>query len=136
MAKDRRARLTGKAGRSPFLGIPHHVIGSEAYKSLDGWAVKLLVDIAAQFKGNNNGDLCAAWSVMQDKGWNSKGTLHKALKALLDAGLIEQTRQGGRNRCSLYAITWRSIDECRGKLDVRPTNAPSSLYLKAVNEAA
>lgn len=129
MAKDRRAKMTGKAGRSSFLGIPHPVIDSQAYKSLNGWAVKLLIDIAAQYKGSNNGDLCAAWSVMRERGWKSPGTLHKALSALLDAGLIEQTRQGGRNRCSLYAITWRPIDECKGKLDVKPTQGPSALYL-------
>lgn len=130
MAKDRRARLTGKKGNAPFLHLPHSVLSSRGYLSLDGWSVKLLVDIAGQFKGSNNGDLTAAWSFMQARGWRSKGTLHKALAALLDAGLIEQTRQGGKNRCSLYAITWRPIDECKGKLDVRPTQGPSALYLK------
>lgn len=130
MAKDRRAKLTGKGGRSGFLGIPHTVLVSDAYMGLDGWSVKLLVDIAGQFKGSNNGDLTAAWSYMQARGWRSKGTLHKSLNALLAAGLIEQTRQGGKNRCSLYAVTWRGIDECKGKLDVKPTQAPSALYLK------
>ncbi|BEH13262.1 helix-turn-helix domain-containing protein [Marinobacter shengliensis] len=129
MAKDRRARLTGRKGNAPFLSIPHSVLSSDSYNGLDGWSVKLLVDIAGQFKGHNNGDLSAAWSLMQARGWRSKGTLHKALKALLEAGLIEQTRQGGKNRCSLYAVTWRPIDECKGKLDVKPTQAPSALYL-------
>lgn len=129
MAQDKRARHKGRKGNAPFLHIPHDVINSEAYQQLDGWAVRLLVDVAGQFKGFNNGDLNAAWSQMSKRGWRSKGTLHKALKALLSAGLIEQTRQGGKNRCSLYAVTWRSIDECSGKLDVRPTKAPSALYL-------
>lgn len=130
MAKDRRAKLTGKRGQSGFLSIPHPVLVSNAYMALDGWSVKLLVDIAGQFKGSNNGDLTAAWSYMQARGWRSKGTLHKSLNALLAAGLIEQTRQGGKNRCSLYAVTWRNIDECKGKLDVKPTRAPSALYLQ------
>lgn len=129
MAKDRRARATGKKGNAPFLHIPHDVLSSDAYKSLDGWSARLLVDIAGQYKGHNNGDLCAAWSIMQSRGWKSKGTLHRALNALIDAGLIEQTRQGGRNRCSLYGVTWRAIDECKGKLDVSPTKAPSAIYL-------
>lgn len=135
MAKDRRARITGRKGNAPFLNIPHDVLSSESYRELDGWTVKLLVDIAGQFKGNNNGDLTAAWSLMQARGWKSKGTLHKALKALLAAGMIEQTRQGGRNRCSLYAVTWRPIDECRGKLDVKPTTGPSALYLRLGGES-
>lgn len=129
MAIDKRARATGKAGNAPFLNIPHSVLSSDAYKALDGWGAKLLLDVAGQYKGHNNGDLCAAWSIMQAKGWRSKGTLHRALNALLKDGLIQQTRQGGRNRCSLYAVTWRAIDECKGKLDVSATKAPSALYL-------
>ncbi|KAA1175876.1 hypothetical protein FWJ25_01710 [Marinobacter salinexigens] len=129
MAKDSRARHKGRKGNAPFLHIPHSVLESEAYRRLDGWSAKLLVDIAGQFKGYNNGDLTAAWSHMVKRGWRSKGTLHKALKALVDAGLIEQTRQGGRNRCSLYAVTWKAINECGGKLDVRQTKGPSALYL-------
>jgi DNA-binding transcriptional ArsR family regulator len=126
---DRRGKLKGRKGNEPFLQIPRSVLQSKAYESLDGWGVKLLVDIAGQYRGHNNGDLCAAFSMLSEKGWRSKGTLHKALSNLLEAGLIEQTRQGGRNRCSLYAVTWRNIDECKGKLDVRPTKAPSGLYL-------
>ncbi|MAO13721.1 hypothetical protein [Marinobacter sp.] len=128
MAKDRRAKLKGRRGTATFLHIPHDVLNSDAYASLPPSAVKLLVDIASQFNGYNNGDLCATLSVLRAKGWTSSGGLNKQLKALLNAGLIEQTRQGGRNKCSLYAVTWRAIDECKGKLDVNPTKAPSSLY--------
>jgi len=129
MPKDRRAKLTGRKGQAGFLNIPHSVLESAAYKGLDAWAVKLLVDIAGQFRGANNGDLCATWSVMRDKGWRSPSTLNKALKQLLDGGLIQVTRQGGRNQCSLFAVTWRGIDECKGKIDVKPTKGPSALYL-------
>lgn len=128
MAKDRRAKATGKKGNAAFLGIPHSVLNSEAYKALNGWDVKLLIDIAVQFTGFNNGDLNAVWSQLQHKGWNSKGTLNSSLKKLQEVGMIEQTRQGGKNRCSLYAVTWRPIDECKGKLDVKETQAPSGLY--------
>ncbi|MBE0483354.1 MAG: hypothetical protein IBX52_07615 [Bacterioplanes sp.] len=128
MAKDRRAKATGKKGNAAFLGIPHCVLNSDAYKTLNGWDVKLLIDISVQFTGFNNGDLNAVWSQLQHKGWNSKGTLNSALKKLQEVGLIEQTRLGGKNRCSLYAITWRAIDECKGKLDVKETQSPSNRY--------
>ncbi|MCL1483659.1 MULTISPECIES: hypothetical protein [unclassified Marinobacter] len=129
MAQDPRARATGKAGNGRFLAIPHSVLNSDAYRGLKGWGVRLLVDIAGQYNGKNNGDLCAAMTVMEPRGWKSNSSLGTALSALLAAGLIEQTRQGGRNRCSLYAVTWHSIDDCGGKLDVRPTKAPSARYL-------
>lgn len=98
--------------------------------------MKLLVDVASQFNGKNNGDLTAAWSVMRDRGWKSPGTLHKALRALLNAGLIQETRSGGRHRCTLYAVTWRGIDECKGKLDVNPTVTPSNRFQSFRNKAA
>ena len=98
--------------------------------------MKLLVDIASQFNGKNNGDLTAAYSVMRERGWNSTGTLNKARKALLDAGLIQETRSGGRHRCTLYAVTWRGINECKSKLDVKPTIAPSNLFQDFAKKAA
>lgn len=136
MAQDKREKHTGRKGRSTFLHIPHEVLCSDAYRRQDGWAAKLLVDVAGQFNGYNNGDLCAAWTIMREKGWRSKGTLHKALNHLLEAGLVEQTRQGGRNRCSLYAVTWRAIDECKGKLEIKPTRAPSGLWKNPVKLTA
>ena len=81
-----------------------------------------------QFKGNNNGDLTAAFTVMRAYGFNSKDTLDKAKKQLLDHGLIIKTRDGQflnpGGRCDLFAVTWRAIDECNGKLDVPATSTP------------
>jgi hypothetical protein len=61
-------------------------------------------------------------------GWHSQGSVHKALTELLALGFIEQTRQGGKNQCSLYAVTWLAIDDCKGKLDVNPTRVASNLW--------
>ena len=81
----------------------------------------------------NNGDLCVAWGTtpkfkgMKDRGWRSKGTLYRSLRQLQDCGFIEQTRQGGKHRASLYAVTWQPIDERldpttkKHKLDAKPT---------------
>ena len=90
------------------------------YRMLSVHAVKLLCDLGSQFKGGNNGDLCATWSLMQVRGWKLRDTLGEALAELLHYGKIEQTRQGVLHRCSLYALTWHVIDECKGKLDVTP----------------
>ena len=87
--QDKRAKHKGRKGNASFLHIPHEVLNSDAYRSQDGWTAKLLVDLAGQFNGGNNGDLCAAWTIMREQGWRSKGTLHKSLNNLLEAGLIE-----------------------------------------------
>ncbi|WP_303900773.1 hypothetical protein [Thiohalomonas denitrificans] len=86
--------------------------------------MKLLVDLGAQYRGTNNGDLTAAFSIMERRGWKSKSSLQNALVELLETGWIIKTRQGGRNFPSLYALTFLPIDECGGKLDRPSTNAP------------
>jgi hypothetical protein len=86
----------------------------------------LLVDLSQQFTGSNNGDLSAAPKILQPFGWRSRGTVDDALVELVALGFLVQTRQGGRNRCSLYAVTWRGIDE--GPHDARPDPVPCNLW--------
>ena len=97
----------------------------ENYIRLSSHAKVLLWEICYQYNGYNNGDLCAVFSVMQKRGFRSKGTLDRAIKELLEKGWISITRVGGRHRCTLYALTFQAIDECRGKLDVPATNVAS-----------
>ena len=118
---ERRRRIKGRQTTNPFLSLPHHVLRHETFKTLSTRATKLLVDIAAQYRGNNNGDLSATLSLMRDRGWNSSDQLDKAKKELVGKDVIRVARQGGLNKCNLYALTWFPIDECNGKLDIAPT---------------
>ncbi len=113
-----RRKITGRTEGGGYFTQPHAVMASPNYRALSAHAVKLLNDLGFQFRGANNGDLSAAWKIMQPRGWRSRDTLGRALAELLHFGLIEKTRQGGLNHCSLYALTWLPIDECKGKLDV------------------
>ena len=89
----------------------------------------LLLDLAAQYRGNNNGDLQAAWSLMSPRGWKSEATLNKAKKDLIASELIVETRKGARpNKCSLYALTWFALDDCGGKLDMSAQGFPRGAY--------
>ena len=110
----------GKEFRS-FVGIPHECANHSNFKRLSAHAVKLLLDIAVQYRGNNNGDLTIAFSLMKLREWKSEETLNKAKRELLHYGWIVLTRQGGKNLPSLYAVTWNPINECKGKLDVKET---------------
>lgn len=119
----RKAFKGGKNKRASgaFLALPHSVLNSKAYLGLTVYGKALLVDLAGQFKGDNNGDLCAAWKLMKPRGWRSEETLAKAKRELLASGLIVETRVGARpNKASLYAITWQALDHCDGKLDMQP----------------
>jgi len=113
------------------------MLQSPQWAALSAHALKLLLDLAAQHDGKNNGDLCAAWRLMAARGWRSRDTLGKALAELEESGWIVRTRQGGRHRASLYAITWRAIDDCGGKLDLaQPGPVALNLWkLKTVSVA-
>lgn len=112
-----------------FFGVPAVVLNHPDYISLSPKAVKLFNDIGAQYNGRNNGDLCVSITLMMKRGWRSRDQLSKAIKELVARNWIIQTRQGGLNMGpNLYAITWQPIDECGGKLDVKPTTtAPRKL---------
>lgn len=125
----------GRRIKGRFTRLPEVVLATRKYSRLSAYAVKLLVDIARQYNGLNNGDLQATYSLMKDQGWRSKGTLAAATRELQEAGFIEMTRQGGMNLGpSLWAVTWEAIDECRDargrrKTDSPPTRIPTRLYL-------
>lgn len=109
-----------------FCGIPRKVMRCLDYRKLNGSAVKLLHALNYQFTGENNGDLTAALSVMKKQhGFSSKGTVWRALDALIAAGMIIKTWKGGLpNDCNLFALTWIRIHPCNGKLSVQPTANP------------
>jgi len=124
-----KRKKAGVFGARDFNGIPRAVMRTDDYRQLHGNAVKLLMAMIDQYRGQNNGDLTAAYSVMKHWGFHSKATLASALKALLRAGLIMITRTGRflnpGGVCALYAVTWQPIDECPGKgLEVKSTITP------------
>lgn len=109
--------------------MPLSVLNSRAYCLANAYARMLLLDLFAQYRGDNNGDLCLAWKFMQPRGWKSEATLNKAKRDLLDLGLIVETRKGARpNKASLYAVTWCDLDDCKGKLDMAPNAFPRGRY--------
>ncbi|MBK7614316.1 MAG: hypothetical protein IPJ08_07520 [Burkholderiales bacterium] len=93
------------------MGIPLSVYESPPFAALNPWALKLLIDVAVQYNGHNNGDLSAAWKLMEARGWHSETTLNKAKKELLAAGYLVEMRKGRRpNVCTLFALTWRPLN--------------------------
>lgn len=126
MTTKKRHKEKGRQDSGPFVKLLHEIQDSANWKACGGTAIKLLCAMARQYNGKNNGDLGASIRVMASLGWRSSDTLDRSLKELLHYGFITLTRQGGRNSASLYAITWRPIDECGGKLDCRATSVASN----------
>ena len=116
----RRLRHKGRGTTYSHIQIPHYILTSAAFGDLTANAIKLLLELAKEYKGHNNGDMSCAYSVLKQRGWHSPGTLSAAKDELLAKGWIICTRQGGSRRCSLYALTWWPIDDCPGKLTMFP----------------
>jgi hypothetical protein len=109
-----------------FIKAYHKVFLSDDYLGLSHIAKNLLMAVAIQYNGSNNGDLSITPKLMAKHGLGSAATLDKAKKELLAVNLIGLTRQGGLpNKCSLYEITWEKRNPCNGKLDVQPTTQPT-----------
>jgi hypothetical protein len=123
-----RAKSKGRSDGRKFVKAYREVLESDEYAALSAYAIKLMFDLYTQFRGNNNGDLCAAWSVMKARGWRSPGTLHQATRELLEKGWIITARKGGRNKASLFALTFLPVDECKGKLDISATTVASNAW--------
>lgn len=129
MSKSRYKNATEKRDGGGHVAIPFPVLNGAAYLGLNAHARMLLFDLAAQYRGDNNGDLCMAWKLMHPRGWKSEETLSKAKRDLLEAGLIAETRKGARpNKCSLFALTWFALDDCNGKLDISARSFPRGAY--------
>lgn len=127
--RDKRGRATGRLGvrkGDRYALIPVDVIASEAWATLSGSASRVLIALAAQYHGANNGRLTLPYSVAKGLGVRSKGMLIGGLDELEQRGLVELTRQGGLPPlgCSWYALGWKAIDadEARG---ITPLPAPN-----------
>ena len=103
-----------------FFAVARDVIEHPAFLRLSPHAKALLLDLGAQYRGDNNGDLSCAWKLMKPRGWRSEATLHKAKHELLDGGFMFEARKGRRpNVCGLYALTWLFLDP-NPKHDCKP----------------
>lgn len=98
-----------------FAAIPWAVLDSAAYQKLSHPAKALLMEIARQYRGDNNGRMIVTLAYLKRRGWTSNDTIQRAKRELLDAGLIYETVKGGRpNKASWYAATWWSLDRLDG----------------------
>jgi len=120
----------GRAKNKRYFALPHHVTGHPNYIKLSGFANRLIIDIGRQYYGSNNGDLCATWSLMKERGWVSKETLNDALRELEHYGFIVVTQYGNRKKPTLYAIGWRRIDTSTGECKQLEGTVPNAWVIE------
>ncbi|MGE4072164.1 MAG: hypothetical protein AB7E72_13420 [Lysobacterales bacterium] len=117
-------------GGQAFI-IPVALLNHSNFRRLTPHAIKLLLDLARQYGGYNNGYLHAGWNRMRKDGWKSPTTLRSAMLELEHYGIISRTKQGGKNSPSLHGFTFRAINAIKGKpLDAPHSPTPSNEWLK------
>ena len=119
------ARSKWKAGRDKrdggqFIALPLVLLDSPGYRLASYPARAMLVDIAMQYTGANNGRLTACAKFLRPKGWNSNATIHRAVRDLIDCRLLIETRKGARpNRAAWFALSWLALDQTSA-IDIDP----------------
>ncbi len=117
-----KSRYKGSKYTEPFTGIVRSVFECPAFAALSPHACKLLLELAGQYRGDNNGNLTVAWKVVSKRGWRSKTTLWRCKAELIKAGFVYVTRKGHMpSTCDLLALTWFP-------LDVSPKFDPDALH--------
>lgn len=103
-----------------FAALPMVVLESPGYRLASHPARSLLIDIAMQYTGHNNGKLTACVKYLKPLGWRSNDTIVRARRELLDCGLLIETRKGARpNKAAWFALSWLDLDQAQG-LDIDP----------------
>lgn len=121
-----------KKGQLPyeFVAIPKDVLLSPEWQALGPSAMRLALDLMAQYTGKNNGRLCAAWEALKRQGWRSETTLIKAKRELLECSFVVHTRQGrAPNVAEWVAFTWWKLDWERS-MDIEPRGFPYLNFMR------
>lgn len=94
-----------------FVALPRSVLVSPGFKTLSNASIRVLLLVALQYNGSNNGRLRATPRYLAQFGCLSHDTIARARRELVEHGLLFQTVQGGRpNRASWYALPWQQLD--------------------------
>lgn len=118
-----------------FVTIPKAILLSDEFQRLPSCAKALLLDLASQYTGNNNGRLTPAWSVMKEKGWASNNTVLSAKKALLNSSFALMTRKGHPPRtCEWIAFTWWKLN-WNEKMDIDAKGFPYLNFLSIQSQS-
>lgn len=123
-----------KKGQLPyeFVALPKVILQSPEWQALPPNAIRLALDLAAQYTGKNNGRLCPAYVAMQRQGWKSETTLIKAKRELLACSFVVHTRQGKKPRTADWiAFTWWKLD-WEKSMDIEPRGFPYLNFVRLV----
>ena len=121
-----------KKGQLPyeFVALPKAIVTSSEWRAMSPSAMRLALDLMAQYTGKNNGRLNPSFTAMEKLGWRSETTLIKAKRALLECSFVVHTRQGHAPHTSDWvAFTWWRLD-WEKSMDIEPRGFPFLNFVK------
>ncbi|EKX94661.1 hypothetical protein HMPREF9996_01760 [Aggregatibacter actinomycetemcomitans Y4] len=128
----KRSKLKKSINDSTFTALRHDVINSPSFLGLSNSAKVAFLHLLAKYNRKNNGDLSAPQSRSKQEFNLSAPSLRTGLKELEQNGFIETTRQGGKNQCSLYALTCFPLNDVnKAGIFIKATERPSDKWKKS-----
>lgn len=129
--RPRRPNATGRTEKSGrFVMLPHRILESAAYASLDLTARALLTELVMIYKGSNNGSLyLSTIDATSRLGLTDKRPALRAFDDLQDRGFVTLAKdahfavkasESSRARC--WRLTWEAWPECPQRKKRGPTN--------------
>lgn len=101
-----------------FIAFPHTVADSKAFLGAKPAAQALLLHIARQINGSNNGHLHAARNWLAKRGFKRSSTVTVLIDELIERRLIVRTVKGGRDGSKWtqhqFAVSWLPISNWTG----------------------
>ena len=85
--------------------LPYDMTQSDAWRSLSGNAVKLLLELCRGFYGTNNGDLSVSLDRAAKLLWIGKSSVSRAYAELEEKGFVRKVKPGSWIKGK--ATTWR-----------------------------
>lgn len=113
MSRGKVKRYKNKANSGSFYPLPRDFVRSKVFRGLSLSALKLFLELLAQYNGYNNGELTCRESLLKEGGMRGKKSIQDARHELLEKNIIMLTRQGSKRVASLYALTIYSLDESK-----------------------
>ena len=98
---------TGRSTTERFLSLPHFMLQSAAWLSLSPVARCTFIELAARYKGSNNGYLALSVRDAAERVGCSKDSAARALADLRAKGFIECCSRGHFDRKSQHASEYR-----------------------------
>jgi hypothetical protein len=96
----------------PFVRIFHELIDSKAWKELSCYARAVYIEIYRKYNGSNNDNL--SYTYREASKIMHRLTFTKALRELVNNGLIDIIRSGGlHKKCNIFGLSdrWKFYDQ-------------------------